>query len=71
MRPPLALRMGDILELKKGHPCGENRWEVTRLGADIRLKCLGCGRLVMLPRSKLERRIKRFLESETPGPSPP
>lgn len=61
MRPPIPLKLGDVLELKKGHPCGENRWEVVRLGADIKLKCRGCGRLVMLPRSRVERRIKRFL----------
>ncbi len=62
MRPPVPLKLGDVLELKKGHPCGANQWEVTRLGADIKLKCQACGRLVMLPRWKLERRIKRFLQ---------
>lgn len=62
MRPPIPFKLGDVLELKKGHPCGENRWEVVRLGADIKLKCRGCGRLVMLPRSRVERRLKRFLE---------
>lgn len=65
MRPPIPLKLGDVLELKKGHPCGTNRWEVIRLGADIKLKCLGCGRVVMLPRTKVERRIKRFLDDET------
>ena len=62
MRPPIPFKLGDVLELKKGHPCGENRWEVVRLGADIKLKCRGCGRLVMLPRSRVESRLKRFLE---------
>lgn len=62
MRPPIPLKLGDVLELKKGHPCGENRWEVVRLGADIKLKCCGCGRVVMLPRSRVERRLKRFLD---------
>jgi hypothetical protein len=66
MRPPIPFKLGDLLELKKGHPCGANRWEVIRLGADIKLKCAGCGRLVMLPRDRVERRIKRFL-SDQPG----
>lgn len=64
MRPPIQLKLGDVLELKKGHPCGENRWEVVRLGADIKLKCCGCGRLVMLPRSRVERRLKRFVQPD-------
>jgi hypothetical protein len=61
MRPIVPLQMGDLLELKKPHACGANRWEVTRLGADIKLKCQQCGREVMLPRDRVERRIKRFL----------
>jgi len=55
-----------VLELKKPHPCGTNRWEVIRLGMDIRVLCKGCGRSVLLPRDKLERRIKRFLEGDQP-----
>ena len=51
--------VGDIVELRKQHPCGSARWEVVRLGADIGLRCLGCGRRVMLPRSTVERRTKR------------
>ncbi len=62
MRPLLPLQIGDVLQLKKGHPCGANEWEVIRLGADIRLKCRGCGRVVMIPRARLERRIKAFVE---------
>ncbi len=62
MRPPVLLKLGDVLALKKPHACGENRWEVVRLGADIRLKCGNCGRLVLIPRPKLERRICGFLE---------
>ena len=45
--------LGDIVQMKKQHPCGSYEWEVLRLGADINIKCVGCGRLVMLPRSKL------------------
>jgi hypothetical protein len=55
---PIDLRHGDVLTLKKSHACGANAWRVTRLGADIGLKCEGCGRSVLLPRSKLERRIR-------------
>ncbi len=51
---PLAL--GDRIRLRKPHPCGSYDWEVFRLGADIGLKCAGCGRRVLLPRSEVERR---------------
>ncbi len=54
------LKPGDILELRKPHPCGSTRWKVVRLGADIRLECLGCNRRVMLSRRELARRIKRI-----------
>jgi hypothetical protein len=55
---PLDLQLDDILTLKKPHACGANAWRVYRLGADIGLRCEGCGRLVLLPRTKLERRIR-------------
>jgi hypothetical protein len=58
------LKMEDVLELKKAHPCGENRWRVIRLGADIKIECLGCGRQVMLPRRKLARNVRRNLSQE-------
>jgi hypothetical protein len=57
----LELKIGDVLRLKKGHPCGDNAWVVVRLGADIGLKCLKCQHIVMLERTVLERRIKGFL----------
>ncbi len=53
----------DIVETKKGHPCGSNTWEVIRLGADIKIKCTGCSRIVMLPRSKFERSVKKIVKS--------
>ena len=56
---PLAL--GDRLRLRKPHPCGSYDWLVVRLGADIGLKCEGCGRRVLLPRSEVERRLKQIL----------
>ncbi|GAA0178208.1 DUF951 domain-containing protein [Clostridium sediminicola] len=54
--------IGDIVETKKTHPCGSNEWEVIRLGADIKMKCVGCGRIVMLPRSKFEKRVKKVVK---------
>ena len=54
----LELKLGDVLRLKKMHPCGSNLWEVVRLGADIGIKCQKCGRRVLLPRSYLERRVR-------------
>ena len=56
----LELRLGDVLRLKKMHPCGNNLWEVVRLGADIGLQCQKCGRYVLLQRSYLERRVKEI-----------
>ncbi len=54
----LELQLNDILTLKKPHACGANVWHVYRLGADIGLKCEACGRLVLIPRSKLVRRVR-------------
>ena len=48
----MDIQVGDILTMKKQHPCGEKRWEVLRIGADFKLRCLGCGREVMGPRAK-------------------
>lgn len=53
--------VGDILEMKKSHPCGSNRMRVLRVGSDIRILCLGCGRDVMVPREKLEKNIRKIL----------
>ena len=50
--------------MKKGHPCGTNLWQITRLGADIKIKCLGCGRTVLLPRIKFNRKIKKVITEE-------
>lgn len=46
--------IGEIVELKKQHPCGSKQWEITRVGADIKIRCLGCDHQVMLPRPKFE-----------------
>jgi hypothetical protein len=52
--------LGDRLVLKKGHPCGSNDWEVIRVGSDVKLKCLGCDRVVMIDRPTLLKRIKKI-----------
>jgi len=52
------IKVGDILTMKKQHPCGSRRWQVLRIGMDFKLRCLGCGREVMGPRSKFEKNIK-------------
>jgi hypothetical protein len=56
----LEVNLGDIVRLKKVHPCGGYDWLVVRLGADIGIKCLKCGRRVLLPRSVFEKRVKEF-----------
>lgn len=59
---PLQVVIGDVVRLRKPHPCGSHDWTVVRLGADIGLRCHGCGRRVLLPRRDLEKRLKTFLE---------
>lgn len=54
----MDIRLNDILTMKKPHPCGSREWSVLRTGADFRLKCLGCGHEVMLPRSRAEKNIR-------------
>ncbi|MBE6007656.1 MAG: DUF951 domain-containing protein [Lachnospiraceae bacterium] len=60
----MDIKLGDILQTKKNHPCGSNQWEVLRTGIDFRIKCLGCGHVVMLPRTKLEKSIKKIITDE-------
>lgn len=60
----MDIRLNDILTMKKAHPCGSRTWRVLRTGADFRLKCLGCGHELMLPRSKAEKNIRAV---ERPG----
>ena len=54
----IPYRIGDVVRMKKPHPCGANEWELLRTGMDFRLKCLGCGHLVMLPRPKFEKMVR-------------
>ena len=60
----MDVRVGDKLIMKKNHPCGSNEFEVLRIGMDFRIRCLGCGREVMVPRVKAEKNIKRVIEPD-------
>ena len=60
----LELKLGDVVRLKKQHPCGEYHWTVTRLGADIGMVCRKCGRYVMMPRSQLARRVRSVVAGD-------
>lgn len=71
---PLEIGLEDVVRLRKAHPCGGTDWQVTRLGADIGLRCLTCGRRLMLERSTLEKRLKQFVsraaETDAAGHGP-
>lgn len=57
----MNIQIGDILEMKKQHPCGSKKFEVLRIGMDFKIKCVGCGHEVMLPRVKAEKNIKNVI----------
>ena len=61
----MDVRLGDILVMKKEHPCGDKRWLVLRTGMDFRLRCLGCGHEVMLPRAKAEKNTRHIVREQT------
>ena len=54
-------KLNSVVIMKKGHPCGENKWKVVRVGADIKIQCLNCGRVVMLPRVEFNKKLKEVL----------
>lgn len=58
-------QVGDVVKMKKVHPCGSDKWEVLRTGADFRIRCLGCNRSVMLSRPKFEKSVKDIVSSKT------
>ena len=62
----MDLFVGDIIKLKKQHPCGSSEWEILRTGMDFRLKCLGCGHQVMLPRKQVEKNIRQVRKPQKP-----
>jgi len=66
-RPVLDVYLGDVVRLRKAHPCGSSEWLVDRLGADIGLRCQGCGRHVLLERRTLESRLDGFVTRGNPA----
>ena len=59
---PMDLQLGDVVEVKKNHPCGSNKFEIMRTGMDFRIRCLGCDKQVWIPRVKFEKRIRKIVE---------
>ena len=64
----MDIQVGDVLELKKQHPCGSRRWKVARIGMDFRLICEGCNHELMIPRAKAEKSIKKVISTEEKTP---
>lgn len=60
----LNYKLGSIVIMKKQHPCGTNKWEITRVGADIKIKCLECNRSIMLPRIEFNKKLKKVVNDE-------
>lgn len=58
----MLLALGDVVQMRKTHPCGSDRWVIIRTGADIKIRCLGCDRIVMLDRPEFEKRVRKILE---------
>lgn len=56
----MDISLGDIVQMRKKHPCGSDQWMVIRVGADIKIRCHGCGRIVMLERADFEKRLKKI-----------
>lgn len=63
---PIELRIGDVVEMRKAHPCGGKTWRILRVGLDIGIECLTCRRYVLVPRRRFEARVKRFLDRGAP-----
>lgn len=60
----MDLQVGDVIKMKKPHPCGSNEWEILRVGIDFRLKCKGCEHQVMLPRKQVEKGVKAVIREK-------
>ena len=58
---PVKFNVGDVVKMRKAHPCGSALWQITRTGMDFGMKCRGCGHFVMLPRVKFERMVKEVV----------
>lgn len=61
----VILEVGDVIQIKKGHPCGSKEWEMLRSGADFRLKCCGCGHQIMMPRRLVEKNLRGIKKKES------
>lgn len=57
-----TFNLGDIVEMKKEHPCGSKEWEIIRVGADVKIKCCICSRIVMIPRNKFQKDVKKIVK---------
>ena len=64
MENNLQYTLGTKVVMKKQHPCGSNEWEITRVGADIEIKCLKCGRTILLPRIEFNKKLKKIISQE-------
>lgn len=64
----MEYQVGDIVKLKKPHPCGSREWEILRVGADFRLKCTGCGHQIMVPRKLVEKNARGLLKKNPDAP---
>ena len=71
MKDKTTYAVGDIVRMKKAHPCGSYEWEITRVGMDFGIKCQGCSRFVMLPRPKFEKMVKTIVEKHHKGEEVP
>lgn len=67
----MDIQVGDILKLKKEHPCGSREWEVLRIGADFRLKCTGCGHQIMIARRQAEKNVREIIHKAPSMPENP
>lgn len=59
----MEYNLGSIVVMRKQHPCGSNKWEIIRMGADIKIKCLNCGRSIMLPRLEFNKKLKKVVDN--------
>ena len=60
----MQFKLSDVIQMKKPHPCGEYKWRIIRVGMDVKIKCLGCGHIVMLPHEVFVKRLKRIIPDE-------
>ena len=60
----MEYKLNDIVIMKKNHPCGNNKFEIIRLGVDIKIRCLGCNHVIMIPRVDFNKRVKKVIENE-------